>query len=473
MNGPSGPIRPACLCFSVQDFGAVGDGRSLDTLAIQRAIDAAVAVGGTVIFAPATYLTGALFLKSGVTLQLDAGVTLLGSQNLADYPRLPTRIAGIEMVWPAALINVLGQHDVSIVGEGTIDGDGKVFWDSYWALRREYEPRGLRWAADYDCPRPRLMQVYKSRRVRVGDGLLLRRSGFWTVHICYSQNVTVEQLKIRNNEGEGKEGRGPSTDGIDIDSSCRVLVQHADIAVNDDAICIKAGRDADGLRVARPTEDVIIRDCIVRDAAAGLTFGSETSGGFRNIEASRITVLAPVPVGILFKSAPTRGGFGHGLLLTDFNLQDVTVALRITMNWNPAYSLASLPPDMADVPAHWRVLATPVPPEQGMARLHDVRITRLQARGAQTAFEVDAYAQAPLQNFQFDALDIEALHGGHIRDVQGWQFNHCRLQLPPTEAVSLADGLGVRGLPAGRWRIEAALRRRDVSALSFEEQDIQ
>jgi len=119
------------------------------------------------------------------------------------------------------------------------------------------------------------------------------------------------------------------------------------------------------------------------------------------------------------------------------------------------------------------VLATPVPPEQGMARLHDVRITRLQARGAQTAFEVDAYAQAPLQNFQFDALDIEALHGGHIRDVQGWQFNHCRLQLPPTEAVSLADGLGVRGLPAGRWRIEAALRRRDVSALSFEEQDIQ
>ena len=100
------------------------------------------------------------------------------------------------------------------------------------------------------------------------------------MHICYSHDVTVDGVTIRNNEG----GHGPSTDGIDIDSSRKILVQHADIAVNDDALCLKAGRDSDGLRVNRPTEDVVLRDSIVREGAAGVTIGSETSGGFRNIE---------------------------------------------------------------------------------------------------------------------------------------------------------------------------------------------
>ena len=131
------------------------------------------------------------------------------------------------------------------------------------------------------------------------QGLTLRRPGFWTVHICYSKKVTVDGVTIRNNIG----GRGPSTDGIDVDSSSDVLVQNADIECNDDAIVMKAGRDADGLRVNRPTENVVIRDITVRDGAAGITFGSETSGGIRHVEAYRIHVMAPSPIGILFKSA--------------------------------------------------------------------------------------------------------------------------------------------------------------------------
>src|SRR5581483_10549161 len=122
-------------------------------------------------------------------------------------------------------------------------------------------------------------------------GLTLHRSGFWTVHICYSDGVTVDGVTINNNIG----GKGPSTDGIDIDSSRHVLVEHADITVNDDALCLKAGRDSDGLRVNRPTEDVVLRDSTVRAGAAGFTIGSETSGGFRNVDVYRLTVLAPVP----------------------------------------------------------------------------------------------------------------------------------------------------------------------------------
>ena len=153
----------ASPAFNVKQYGAAGNGKTLDSPAIQRAIDAAAVHGGTVIVPAGTYLSGSIFVKSGVRLEIQSGATILGSQSIADYPMMPTRIAGIEMSWPAALVNVYGQHNVAITGEGTVDGDGKVFWDAYWKLRRSYEPRGLRWAADYDARRPRLIQIFQSR----------------------------------------------------------------------------------------------------------------------------------------------------------------------------------------------------------------------------------------------------------------------------------------------------------------------
>ncbi|PWF47820.1 glycoside hydrolase family 28 protein [Massilia glaciei] len=451
--------------FSVGKYGARGDGTTLETAAIQRAIDAAAKTGGTVVFPAGTFRIGSNFVKSGVTLQVDKGVTLLGSQNIADYPVMQTRIAGIEMRWPAALVNIYEQKNAAITGDGTIDGDGKVFWDSYWTLRKAYEPRGLRWASDYDAQRPRLIQVYKSSNVKVGGGLLLRRSGFWTLHICFSEDVTVDGVVIRNNEG----GLGPSTDGIDIDSSRKILVQNADIDVNDDALCLKAGRDSDGLRVARPTEDVIIRDSIVRSAAAGLTFGSETSGGFRNIEAYHITVLGNVPVGILFKSAHTRGGFGENLRIHDFKMTGVPVVLRITMNWNPSYSYAKIPENITDNPPVWKVLATPVPKERGMARFRDVKIWNIDASGATTAFEVDGFKAAPLERFHLDNIEIEASKGGHLYDAKNWKFTSLKLKVGTP--VVLENTTGVVGLPAESVVIKADAPRADPSKKSFEEQD--
>ena len=331
---------------------------------------------------------------------------------------MPTRVAGLELTWPAALINIYKQSNAKIEGEGTIDGDGKVFWDSYWALRKIDEPKGLRWASDYDAKRPRLIQVFDSSSVHIGDGLQLRRSGFWTVHICYSHDVTVDGVTIRNNEG----GRGPSTDGIDIDSSTHIEVMHADIAVNDDALCMKAGRDSDGLRVNRPTTDVKIHDNIVRDGAAGITFGSETSGGFRNIEAWNITAQGHVPVGILFKSAHTRGGFADDIRLHDMNFDGVTAVLRITMNWNPSYSYATIPPGLTDYPAYYKTLTTPVPEDKGRAHVSNVHIWTITATNAKTAFEVDAYPQVPLEHFKLEHIDITAATAGHISDASDWTF---------------------------------------------------
>jgi polygalacturonase len=439
--------------FNVRDYGGKPDGTTMNTAAIQKAIDAAAKEAGTVVFPAGTYLTGAIFVKSGVTLKLDRGVTLLGSRDIRDYPLTPTRIAGIEMAWPAALVNVYRQDNATIVGEGTIDGDGKVFWDHYWALRKEYEPRGLRWASDYDAQRPRLVQVFDASNVKVGGGLLMRRAGFWTVHVCYSTDVTVDGLTIRNNE----DGKGPSTDGIDIDSSRRVLVANADISVNDDAVVLKAGRDADGLRVNRPTEDVVIRDIVVRASKGGITFGSETSGGFRNIEAYNMTFDENTPVGILFKSAHTRGGFAENLRLHDITMKGTPVVLRINMNWNPNYSYAAIPEGAKDVPPHWKVMATPVPKDQGLAHFRDVKIWNIKATGAKSAFEVAGVAEAPLQRFTFDGIDIEAKSGGYIREAMDWRFTNTKLALPPEAPVEVGSNSRVTGLPMGTFAVRASL----------------
>jgi polygalacturonase len=421
--------------FLANDYGANPDSITLNTAAIQKAIDAASKDGGTITLKPGTYLTGSLFFKSNTNLDLPENVTLIGSQKLEDYPLLPTRIAGIEMTWPAALINVRDQHNVTITGKGTIDGDGPIWWKSYWDLRAQYEPKGLRWASDYDARRPRLILFQNSSGIRLGGGITLKRSGFWTVQILYSNNVTLDGVTIRNNEG----GRGPSTDGVDIDSSSNVLVQHADIDVNDDALCLKAGRDSDGLRVNRATENVVLRDSIIRHGAAAVTVGSETSGGFRNIEAYNLTALAGVPSGVLFKSASTRGGFAEDIRIHDLTLEGVAVPIHITMNWNPTYSYATLPPDLKDPPPYYLILTTKVPEVQGLAHFHNIHIWNIKATGAKRAFDVSAYANAPLEDFRLDHLNIEAQTAGTIANAKNWTLTSNTIQTVDGSKVTLTQ----------------------------------
>jgi hypothetical protein len=433
--------------FPVTNYGAKGDGLIVDTVAIQKAIDAAAAAkpGGTVVFKPGVYLSGSLFLKTGMQLRLDEGVEIRGVHELSAYPIMPTRVAGIEMKWPAALINVYEQSNVQISGKGTVDGDGKLWWDKYWQMRREeYEPKGLRWAVDYDCQRPRLIQIYKSSNVRL-QGLTLKRSGFWTVHICYSQDVNVEGTTIRNNIA-GAGGKGPSTDGIDIDSSANVIVEDADIECNDDAICLKAGRDADGLRVNRPSEKIRIRHNMVRGGAAGVTIGSETSGGIRDVEVDRLMVMAGVPAGILFKSANTRGGTVQNIRIRNVEMQGVPRPISITMNWNPSYSYAKLPDGVKAVPDYWRILLAPVSPEQGLPHFRDVHISDIRVTGAQQAFTVSAYPEAPLKDFEFKNINIEAKTAGSIQNAQNWSFSGAVIRTLDGSRVTVKDSSGVTGL---------------------------
>lgn len=420
--GEAGATRypEATRSFCVDDYGARGDAVTDCTAAIQAALDAcAGAGGGRVTFRAGIYLSGSLFVGSNTDLHIPRGTTLIGSQRIGDYRRIPTRVAGIETVWPAALVNLIGVENSAVSGCGTINGRGKPFWDKYWAMRSDYDPRGLRWVVDYDCERPRGILVADAREVTVRD-IVLYQAGFWSLHILYSDHVTVDNIIISNNI----EGRGPSTDGVDIDSSHHILVQNSDINCNDDNFCLKAGRDSDGLRVGRPCEYVVIRHCTAGHGDGLFTCGSETSGSIRHIAAYGLRAEG-TKYGLRFKSTCQRGGTIEDIYLCDIEMKGVRNPLIVDMNWHPAYSTSHLPPEYEgrELPEHWRKLLTEVPPEQGTPKFRAIHLRDVVATDAAVCVEAGGIERSTLDGFTFERVRFEGQRAGSIRWARDWTFD--------------------------------------------------
>jgi polygalacturonase len=423
-------LRASQKIFNVAGYGAVNDTTIVSTGFIQKAIDdCSKKGGGIVVFKPGIYVTGSLFIKANVQLRIDKGVTLLGSQHFDDYPEIDTRIAGIEMKWPAALINIIGVKNAALTGKGIINARGKFCWDKYWTMRKDYEARGLRWIVDYDAKRVRTVLVQNSSDITLQD-ITVKNAGFWTVQLLYAQHITVNGLVVRNNE----DGKGPSTDGIDVDSSSWVLIENCDIDCNDDDFCLKAGRDWDGLRVNRPTEYVVIRKCIARKGGGLLTLGSETSGGIRHVLATDLKGKG-TGNGFHIKSATTRGGTVEDIHFQNCTLDSVGNAFMFTMNWNPAYSYSELPAGYVfdSLPAHWKVMLHKVePPEKGIPQFKNIFVSGITAKGVKKVINAAGLKESSLLDFHFNNVEIEGKSAGDISFAAGWIFNKV--------AITGADG---------------------------------
>ena len=425
---------------SVTQFGAVHDGTTLSTKQIQAAIDdCAGKGGGRVVFDQGVYLTGALFVKSNVELNVGKGVTLKAVNNVDEFPEKPTRVAGVEMVWPSAVVNVVDQDNVAITGEGSIDGDGQYLWNKYWNMRRDYEKRGLRWIVDYDCKRVRTLLVSGSKNVTV-SGLTFMKSGFWTVQVLYSSNCTIDGVTIRNNMG----GHGPSTDGIDIDSSNHILIENCDIDCNDDNICLKSGRDADGLRVNRPTEYVLVRKCIARKGAGLLTCGSETSGDIRYIYCTDSQAFGTSAT-LRIKSAMTRGGIVEYIYMNNVKADSTQFILNCDMNWNPAYSYSTLPAEYEgkSIPSHWSVMLQKVDPEKGIPHFRNIYMSDIEAKHAGTFINCVGMEKSVIKNVELERMNIQAKKAGTISFTSDMQIKKVKLTTSDASVIKAADNTGL------------------------------
>lgn len=381
-------------------MGAKGDGQTKDTVALQHAIDVcAKNSGGTVHLTAGAYVSGPLDLKSHVRLLLDKDSTLLGSPDMADFP------IRADAPWrKISLIHADHAEDISISGAGIIDGNGKIWWDA-----KAQAPRGVP-----EAPRPLLIDLTNSKHILI-EGVTIRNSPMYNITTFLCDGLTVRNITILN------PGRGaPNTDGIDPVSTSHVLIEHTTIDTGDDNVAIKSGLIERGDPNV-PSTDIIIRDCIFR-AGHGLSIGSETAGGVRNVTVERVSFHG-TRQGIRIKSARGRGNDIGNFTYRDITMEDVETPIQITNYYTG---------NVKDDPGQPIAEHTP--------RFHDITIENVTATGAKHAGVVMGLPESPVKNLVLRNVHLSAETG---MTMQYAQITEEGLVVKPASGGAIISGPGV------------------------------
>ena len=355
---PAPPTAPGAT-YNILDYGAVGDGQTMNTDSFRKAIEACSAAGGGHVRVPAgVYLTGPIVLMSDVDLHVERGATVLFSRKLSDYPLVRTNWEGRDTYRCQSPISGDNLENVSITGQGIFDGQGDAWrmvkktkltqeqWDrlvasggyveekkkgdiTWWpnktvaqsqeALRKLGEAKKPATEEDYaklhDLLRPELVSLAHSRHI-LFEGVTFRNSPGWNVHVLEDEDLTVRHVTLFN------EIYAQNGDGIDIDSCRNVFVTDSTIYAGDDDICLKSGRDEEGRKRGKPTENVTISNCDIFWGHGGVTIGSEMSGGVRNVSVSNC-IMTGTDIGLRFKTTRGRGGVVENVNISNIAMHQI------------------------------------------------------------------------------------------------------------------------------------------------------
>ncbi|MBN1976211.1 MAG: glycoside hydrolase family 28 protein [Anaerolineae bacterium] len=408
------------LAFSIRDYGAVGDGQTLDTPAIQATIEACSRAGGGTVYIPAgSHVTGSIFLKRNITLYLDAGATLLGSLETADYPAVDSHWEGASHKTHAPLIGGNDLENVAVVGRGSIDARG-AFW---WEMLRE---RTL------DRPRPRLISFGRCTNVLI-EGITLTNSPSWTLHPFNCENVTVNKVTIVN------PANSPNTDGINPESCRNVHIANRHVDVGDDCVTIKSGMERDRERLS-PCENITITNCTMVHGHGGVVIGSEMSGDVRNVVISNCVFMG-TDRGIRLKSRRERGGLVEDIRVTNVVMKDVLCPFIM----NLFYGCGAWGSDKISDKAAW-------PVNEGTPRFRHVHLSDVTARAVQYAAAfIYGLPEMFVEDVSFSnvavsmALDAEAGDPAMAPDMEPMQragFFACNARGLRFHNVEVTDHLG-------------------------------
>lgn len=449
--------------INIKKLGAIPDGNSLNTKIINNAIDALSKKGGGVVLVPSgLWLTGPVVLKNNINLHIATGATLLFTDDKSQFPLIEANWEGLPQMRNQSPISATGAVNIAITGKGIIDGNGDVWravksdklTASQW--KKKVESGGVlsddkktwypseafksaskgpanpgqilpgKTAADYesikDFLRPNLLLLTECKNILL-EGITFQNSPAWCLHPLMCENLTVKNIFVKN------PWYAQNGDGIDLESCKNVLIENSVFDVGDDALCMKSGRDAEGRKRGRPTENVIIRGCTVYAAHGGFVIGSEMSGGARNIWVSNCTFIG-TDIGLRFKTTRGRGGIVENIYISDIYMKDIPAEAILFDMYYMAKDPVVLAGEKRELPkVEFKTVdeTTPV--------FKNFHISNVYCNGAEKGIFVRGLPEMHVKDIVLENMVLQADKGIDVQEASGISFKNIKIISADTKPV--------------------------------------
>jgi polygalacturonase len=434
-----------CLTFSLQaktynmqELGADITGQKKCSELINKTIEQAASEGGGTLYFPAgQYLTGPIYMKSNITLNVEAGALIRFSDDFEDYlPFMKVRWEGVFMNSFAPLINAQNAENITITGRGTLDGQGEKWWKFHWNAAVQIRDKGaVEQPADFQqlwddankdvvySPyyantikrkffRPPFIQFLECKNIRI-DGVTLQNSPFWTINPEGCDNLLVHGITIKNPDS------GPNTDGINPSSCRNVRISDCFISVGDDCITIKSGRDADGRNYGKPCENITITNCVMLSGHGGVVIGSEMSGGVKKVTISNC-VFDGTDAGIRLKASRGRGGVVEEIRVDNIVMNNIQKNAFI---FDLFYDRSSQLEPVSE--------RTPI--------FHNIHLSNITGSNVKKVGYITGIEEMPIEEISFSNINMVAENGFTAKTAKNIQFHNVDFAVAQGASIALTD----------------------------------
>lgn len=400
---------------SLSDYKIKGDGKTKHTKTIQTAIDELASKGGGKLIVPAgTWVTGPITLKSNINLCISKGAILLFSPDINDYPLIKTTYEGQSASRHQSPITAEDCTNIAITGQGIIDGNGQAWrplkrekvTNSQWKRLTEgkgFLRRADLWApAEQDLARPVMVHLVKCKQVLL-EGVIFQNSPAWNIHPELCEDLIMDGVDIRNPY------YAQNGDGLDLESCRNCIIVNTTFDVGDDGICLKSGKDKEGRKRGKATENVIIDACTVYASHGGFVIGSEMSGGVKNVKCTNCQ-FAGTDIGLRFKSCRGRGGVVENIWVENISMINILAdAIRFNLYYGGKSAVEELE-DGTKRPA--QIPAMPLSEETPSFR--DIHIKNISCTGANRALYFNGLPEMPIKNITMENVFIASDEPGEL-----------------------------------------------------------
>ncbi len=450
--------------FNILNYGAVADGYTINSTAINKAIEACSKQGGGTVIIPAgSFVTGPIIMKSNINLHLQKGALVIFSSVFDQYPLVISSFEGVDAARCQSPVVAENIENIAITGKGIMNGNG-FYWrplkkekvtESQWKNhQKEYggvltedkkmwysSPKALKGSItnnigkleggktvkDFedvkDYLRPNMIRIFNCKNILI-EGVTFENSPAWTTHVMMSEHITIKNLKVKN------PWFGTNTDALDLESCKNALVEDCNFDTGDDGITIKSGRDAEGRKRGMPTQDVIVNNCVVYHSHGGFVVGSEMSGGVNNMFVSNCTFIGS-DIGLRFKTARGRGGVVENIYVNNINMMDIPAEAILFDMYYMAKDPVVLAGEKREPPKIESKLA-----DESTPQFRNFYFTNITCNGAAKGIFVRGIPEMHVKNILIENAVLQANEGIDIQEASGVTLNNVTMISKNTNPVA-------------------------------------